>query len=68
MPAASFLRLSFLQAVMLWSVHVQKVPQASKHLYSTMLQAICDICCVCQPVCPFIPSDSLVWWKKVSPF
>ena len=35
MSAASFLHSSFLQvinAVMLWPVHVQKVPQASEHL------------------------------------
>ena len=35
MSAASFLHSSFLQAinaVMLWPVHVEKVPQASEHL------------------------------------
>ena len=41
MSAASFLHSSFLQAisaVMLWPVHVQKVPQASEHLCPAKLQ------------------------------
>ena len=41
MSAASFLHSSFLQAisaVMLWLVHVQKVPQASEHLCPAKLQ------------------------------
>ena len=48
--AASFLNSSFLQAsnnVMLWLVHVQKVPQASEHLCPAKLQTRCDICCAC---------------------
>ena len=39
MSAASFLHSSFLQAisaVMLWPVHVEKVPQASEHLCPTL--------------------------------
>ena len=61
MSAVSFLHSSFLQAinaVMLWPVHVQKVPQASEHLCPAKLQARCDICCACQSICPFIPTDS----------
>ena len=61
MSAASFLLSSFLQAVnavMLWLVHVEKVPQASEHLCPAKLQTRCDICCACQSVCPFIPTDS----------
>ena len=48
MSAASFLLSSFLQAinaVMLWPVHVQNVPQASEHLCPTKLQTRCDIFC-----------------------
>ena len=51
MSAASFLHSSFLQeinAVMLWPVHVQKVPQASEHLCPAKLQTRCNICCACQ--------------------
>ena len=61
MSAASFLSSSFLQAisaVMLWPIHVQKVPQASELLCGAKLQTRCDICCACQSICPFIPSDS----------
>ena len=61
MSAASFLHSSFLQAissVMLWLVHVQKVPQASEHLCPAKLQTRCDVCCACQSICPFIPTDS----------
>ena len=61
MSAASFLHSSFLQAinaVMLWLVRVEKVPQASEHLCPAKLQTICDICCACQSICPFIPTDS----------
>ena len=46
MLAASFLHSSFLQtisAVMLWPVHVEKVPQASEHLCPAKLQTRCDI-------------------------
>ena len=63
MSAASFLHSPFLQvinAVMLWPVHVQKVPQASEHLCPAKLQTRCDICCACLPICPFIPTDSSV--------
>ena len=61
MSAASFLHSSFLQAisaVMLWLVHVEKVPQASEHLCPAKLQTRCDISCACQSICPFIPTDS----------
>ena len=61
MSVASFLNSSFLQAVsvvMLWPAHVQKFPQASKHLCSAKLQTRCDVCCVCQSICWFIPTDS----------
>ena len=47
MSAASFLHSSFLQAinaVMLWLVRVEKVPQASEHLCPAELQTRCDIC------------------------
>ena len=59
--AASFLHSSFLQAVnavMLWLVRAEKVPQASEHLCPAKLQTRCDICSACQSVCPFIPTDS----------
>ena len=65
MSAVSFPHTSFLQAidaVMLWSVHVQKVSQASEHLCPAKLQTRCDICCACQSICPFIPIDSGVPW------
>ena len=61
MSAASFLHSSFLQAVnavMLWLVRVEKVPQASEHLCPSKLQTRCDICCACQSICLFIPTDS----------
>ena len=61
MSATSFLHSSFLQAinaVMLWPVHVQKVPQASEHLCPAKLQTRCDICRACQSIYPFIPTDS----------
>ena len=61
MSVASFLHSSFLQAisaVMLWPVHVEKVPQAPEHLCPAKLQTRCDICCACQSICPFIPTDS----------
>ena len=61
MSAASFLHSSFLlviNAVILWPIHVQTVPQASEHLCPAKLQARCDICCACQSICPFIPTDS----------
>ena len=68
MSAASFLHSSFLQAiniVMLWPVHVQKVPQTPEYLCPTKLQTRCDICCACQSICRFIPTDSGV--LKASP-
>ena len=61
MSAASFLHSSFLQAidaVMLWPVRVKKVPQVSEHLCPAKLQTRCDICCACQSICLFIPTDS----------
>ena len=57
----SFLHSSFLQAVnavMLWPVHVQNVPQASEHLCPAKLQTRCAICCACQFFRLFIPTDS----------
>ena len=60
MSAASFLHSSFLQAVnavMFWLVCVEKVPQASEHLCPAKLQTRCDICCGCQSICTFIPTD-----------
>ena len=59
--STSFFHSSSLQAVnakMLWSVHVRKNTQASEHLCPAKLQARCDICCACQSICPFIPTDS----------
>ena len=50
MSAASFLHSSFLQAinvVMLWPVHVQKVPQTSEHLCPAKLQTRCNVYCAC---------------------
>ena len=64
MSAASFLHSSFLQAidaVMLWPVHVEKVPQASEHICPTKLQTRCDICCACQSICPFIFTRGWGW-------
>ena len=59
MSAASFLHSSLLQAIkVLWPVHVEKVPQASEQLCLAKLQTRCDICCACQSICPFIPTDS----------
>ena len=61
MSAASFLHSSFLQAVdavMLWLVLFEKVPQASEHLSPAKLQTRCDICCSCRSISPFIPTDS----------
>ena len=63
MSAASFLHSSFLQAVnavMLWLVRVEKVPQASEHLCLAKLQTRCDICCACQSIYLFIPTASMV--------
>ena len=60
MSAASFLYTSFFQAiktVMLWPVHVEKVPQASEHLCPAKLKTKSDICCACQSICPFTPTD-----------
>ena len=61
MSAVSLFHSSFLgaiSAVMLWPLHVQKAPQASKHLCPAKLYTGCYICCACQSVCPFIPTDS----------
>ena len=61
MSATSSLHSSFLQAVnavMLWPVHVQKVPQASEHLCRAKLQTRCNIWCACQSICLFISTDS----------
>ena len=43
---------------MLWPVHIKKTPRASKHLCPARLQTRCDVCCACQFICVFIPSDS----------
>ena len=67
MSAASFLNSSFLQAinaVKLRPVHVQKIPQASEHLCPAKLQTRCDICCACQSICPFIPTDTGVQRRR----
>ena len=51
MSAASFLHSSFLRAVnavMLWLVRAEKVPQASEHLCPAKMQTRCDICSACQ--------------------
>ena len=67
MSAASSLYSSVLQAVnavMVWPVHVQKVPQASEHLCPAKLQTRC----ACQSICPFIPNDSGVPRTVGSPF
>ena len=59
MSAASFLHPSFLQAVnAVMLVRVEKVPQASEHLCPAKLQTRCHICCACQSICPFNPTDS----------
>ena len=60
LSAASFLHSSFLRAinaVMLWPVHVQEVPQASEYICPAKLQTRCDICGAYQSVCLFIPTD-----------
>ena len=59
--AASFLHSSFLLAinsVTLLPVQFQKVPQSFEYLCPAKLQTRCDICCACQSICPFIPTDS----------
>ena len=60
MSAASSLHsfLRAINAVMLRPVHFQKFPQASEHLCPAKLQTRCDICCACQSICLFIPTDS----------
>ena len=72
MPVPSFLHFSFLQAVspvMLWSVYVQKVPQALEHLCLAELQTRSDISVLTslsarsvylpvQSICPFITTGS----------
>ena len=61
MSAISFLNSSFLQAVnavMLWPVHVQKIPHALEHLCPAKQQISCDICCACQSICLYIPTHS----------
>ena len=57
----SFLHSSFLweiSAVMLWSTHVQKVYQVSKHPCKAKQQTRCDDCFDCHSVYLFIPTDS----------
>ena len=56
LPFSSFLQA--ISAVVLWPAHVQKALQASKHLCPAKPQSRCDVCCACQSVCLFIPSDS----------
>ena len=63
MLVTSFLCSSFLQAisaVMLWSAHVQKVPQALKHFCPVKLQTSCDVCGACWSVLPFFPLDAIM--------
>ena len=49
----------FLQTInALMPVQVQKVPPASEHLCPAKLHIRCDICCACQSICPYIPTDS----------
>ena len=50
MSAISFLQSSVISAVMLWPVHIQTGPQASKYLCSAKLWTRCDVCCACQSV------------------
>ena len=60
MLAASFLPSSFLRvttAVMLQPAHVQKVPQALKHLCPAKVQTRCDVFCACQSYARSFPSD-----------
>ena len=51
MSATSFtsfphsLFLKAISVVMLWPVHVEKVPQASEHLCTAKLQTRCHLCC-----------------------
>ena len=47
-----------ISAVMLRAVYVQRIPQASKHLCPAKLQTKCNVCCVCQSICLFFPTDS----------
>ena len=50
--------LQVFKAVMLCPVHVQKVPQASKHVCPAKHLTSCNVCCACQSVSLFIPSGS----------
>ena len=61
MSATSFLHSSFLEAVnavMLWLVRAENIPQSSEHLCPAKLQTRCDICSACQSICSFIPTES----------
>ena len=54
MLTTSFLHPSFLQAisaVMLWCVHVEKVPQASQHLCAAKLETSCQVSYAFQSIC-----------------
>ena len=57
LPFSIPLFLQAINAVMLWPVHDQKVPQASEHLCPTRVHIRCNVCCACQSVCPFIPTE-----------
>ena len=58
LPFSTPLSFRAINAVMLWLLRVEKVPQTSEHLCPGKLQTRCDICCACQAVCSFIPTDS----------
>ena len=57
LPFSTLLSFRRSNAVMLWPVHVQKIPQALEHLCPAKLQTRCDICFACQSICRFIPTD-----------
>ena len=72
MSAASFLHSSFLHeinVVMHWSVHVQEVPQASKHLDfyldSPQITQLSDLCCVEETRAKPIYSDTFLPFRAV---
>ena len=69
--ATFFLHSSFVQvinAVMLWSVHTEKVPQVSEHLCPAKLQTSCDVWCVSSlSFCSFPHTPAFFfffWWHS----
>ena len=70
MLPASFLHSSFLQAVnavKLWPVNVQRVPQATEHFCPAKLQTRCDVSCSWRSVCrsfPLTPTSEFEWGPK----